>query len=328
MKIGRIYRLLRLITMLQRNRAHSIEDLADGLDVSRRTVFRDLKVLEMARIPYYHDRDQGGYRINPMFFLPPVNLTLTEALAVLALTGRLRASANVPLQAAAARAATKLESVLPPQIGEYVGNVLDRLSVHLPAAVTDSGDAERYLEALAGAIVGRQRCTMTYKSLYDGKTIDLTVRPLRLTFIERAWYVIAHSEMHDETRTFKLIRIDSLAVTEETFDTPADPVGDEPFGDAWRMIPEGKLHDVRLHFEPKVAANVAEVQWHHSQKVDWNDDGSIEFRATVDGLGELTWWLLGYGDQVTVMDPPELRQRVVAVAGNVVAKYDESGSES
>jgi len=46
-----------------------------------------------------------------------------------------------------------------------------------------------------------------------------------------------------------------------------------------------------------VAGNVAEVLWHQTQRVEWNDDGSIEFHATVDGLGEITWWLLGYGSQ-------------------------------
>ena len=140
--------------------------------------------------------------------------------------------------------------------------------------------------------------------------------------------MIAHSEMHDETRTFKLVRIDSLTVTEESFDPPAEPVGDEPFGEAWRMIPEGTLWDIHLHFEPKVAANVAEVQWHRSQTVDWNADGSVNYRVRVDGLGEITWWLLGYGDQVTVDAPAELRQRVKAVADNVVARYAGTGSES
>jgi len=206
--------------------------------------------------------------------------------------------------------------------------VLDRLSVNLSPAVGEGESGERHLEQLARAVVERLRCRMTYKSLYDGETIDVTVRPLRLTFIERAWYVIAHSELHNERRTFKLVRIESLTVTDETFDSPAEPVGEEPFGEAWRMIPEGTLWDVHLHFEPKVAANVAEVRWHRSQRVEWNDDGSIDYHVRVDGLGEITWWLLGYGDQVTVIDPPQLRERAKAVAENVVAKYAEIGGQS
>ena len=65
MKIARIYRLLRLITMLQGKRTYTAQELADDLDVSRRTVFRDLNVLEMAHVPYYFHSDTGGYRIDP-----------------------------------------------------------------------------------------------------------------------------------------------------------------------------------------------------------------------------------------------------------------------
>ena len=91
MSVSRIYRLLRLITLLQGSRGYSADELARELEVSRRTVFRDLNMLELAHIPYYHDPDTGGYRISRHFFLPPVSLTLTESLAILMMTGSHRA---------------------------------------------------------------------------------------------------------------------------------------------------------------------------------------------------------------------------------------------
>ena len=87
------------------------------------------------------------------------------------------------------------------------------------------------------------------------------------------------------------------------------------------MIPEGKLYNVHLHFSRQVAGNVAEVQWHRSQRVEWNDDGSAEFFATVDGLGEIGWWVLGYGDQVEVISPAPLRKRIADVAQGVLNQY-------
>ena len=92
MSTSRIYRLLRLVTLLQGTRGQSVDDLARELEVSRRTVFRDLNMLELAHIPYYYDPDTGGYRISRHFFLPPVSLTLSESLAILMMTGRLRTS--------------------------------------------------------------------------------------------------------------------------------------------------------------------------------------------------------------------------------------------
>ena len=138
-------------------------------------------------------------------------------------------------------------------------------------------------------------------------------------------YLIAHSRRHGEVRTFKLGRIRRLAVLAKTFDRPRGIDLDEYFGDAWSMIPEGRLYDVHLHFEPMVAGNVAEVQWHRTQRVEWNDDGSIEFHVRVDGLGEITWWILGYGEQVEVVAPAELRHRVAGVIGTVLEKYRKKG---
>ena len=136
----------------------------------------------------------------------------------------------------------------------------------------------------------------------------------------RAWYLIAYSRRHRERRTFKLSRIKKLTVTDKPFDPPAD-AADDGFGEAWSMIPEGRCYDVHLRFKPTVAGNVAEVSWHKSQRVEWRDDGSVDFFVRIDGLGEIAWWILGYGDQVKVLQPPALAQRVAKVARKMAAQY-------
>ena len=78
------------------------------------------------------------------------------------------------------------------------------------------------------------------------------------------------------------------------------------------------MHHVRLRFTPKVARNVAEVQWHKSQQVTRNPDGSAIIDFRVDGLGEITWWILGYGDQVEVLSPAALRKNVAQIARRMV----------
>ncbi len=328
MSVSRIYRLLRLVTLLQCSRGRSADDLARELEVSRRTVFRDLNMLELAHIPYYFDPETGGYRISRHFFLPPVSLTLTESLAILMMTGRLRSSTHLPLMGQAARAAMKVESALPAEIREHVGSVLDRLQVDLGPVSRHEGLDEMF-DQITAAIVQRRVCKLVYISFLEQEQIRLTIHPLRMVFVGRAWYVLAWSVRHKETRTFKLGRIRKLTVTEEVFNPPrqagggnfSDSVGKSVFGQAWSMISEGKVYDIHLHFDKKVAGNVAEVQWHASQQVQWNDDGSIEFNVSVDGLGEIMWWILGYGDQVEVISPPELRQSVGQVASRTALRH-------
>jgi len=320
MSVSRIYRLLRLITMLQGGRSYTADELAEEMEISRRTVFRDLNMLELAHIPYYFDTAGGGYKINQHFFLPPVNLTLPEALAMLMLAGNLRGAKRLPLLSHGARAAMKLESALPAPIRQQVGSVIDNLSISLGPLSRHEG-LDAMFDELTGAIVERRVCRLVYISFAERKQIAVAVHPLRMVFSGRAWYLIAYAENSRRVRTFKLGRIRKLTVTARKFIPPQGADLDKPFGQAWSMIPEGRMYQIHLHFEPKVAGNVAEVQWHPSQRVEWNDDGSVEFHVAVDGLGEITWWVLGYGDQVQVIAPAELRKRITQTAAAVLRKH-------
>ncbi len=326
MSISRIHRLLRLITLLQSGRGYSADDLARELEVSRRTVFRDLNMLELAHIPYYHDAERGGYRISRHFFLPPINLTLSESLAILLLTGRVRASAKLPLLGEAARAAMKVEGALPDSVREHVGSVLDRLDMNLGPTSRHEGVDELF-DRLAPAVTARKVCKLVYISFHEAAQITVTVHPLRLMFLNRGWYLLAWTPRHKQRRTYKLGRIRKLTVTNRTFTPPPEADADRPFGQAWSMIPEGRLYDVHLRFDPLVAGNVAEVQWHPSQEVTWRDDGSIDFRVRVDGLREISWWVLGYGDEVEVFAPAELRRRTAETAAAVAERHSGPPAE-
>ncbi len=320
MDVSRIYRLLRVVTLLQSGRGYTAGQLAEELQVSRRTVFRDLNALEMARIPYYFDHETQGFRISQHFFMQPVNLTLSEALALLALAGSLQADSNVPLISQSAQAAAKLESVLPAAIREHVGSVIKSLSLRLAPMASHDG-ADHFFDTLSSAIVQRRLCRIKYDSFFDGKTIDIEIQPLRQVFVHRAWYLLAWSVADKALRTYKLVRIRSIDVTKRGFSDKHEKELEDHFDRAWTMIPEGKVYHVQLHFEPKVAGNVAEVQWHKTQRVEWNEDKSIEYHVDVDGLNEISWWIMGYGDQVTVITPKPLQRRITDVAKAVLKKY-------
>ncbi|KKM22484.1 hypothetical protein LCGC14_1624910, partial [marine sediment metagenome] len=151
MRVSRIYRLLRLITMLQSGRNYTADELAEELEVSRRTIFRDLNMLEMAHVPYYYDRDRGTYRINSHFFLPPMNLTLVEALTLLVAAGRARRSSVLPMARISERAAVKLESALPAPVREHVGRVLSKLVIR-PGPEARHEGLDRTFDRLLSAV--------------------------------------------------------------------------------------------------------------------------------------------------------------------------------
>ena len=133
MKITRLQRILHLISLLQTDRYSRPNDLAQELAIDRRTVFRDLKTLKDAGIPYYFDEKENGYKLDSDFLLPPLNLTLPEALSLLLVARHVGEAEGLPLQKNAQKAAMKIESALPSRIQRHCGSILKATSVKFAA---------------------------------------------------------------------------------------------------------------------------------------------------------------------------------------------------
>ena len=305
------------MTTLQAGKSYAVGDLSKLFGTSRRTIFRDLKELQAIGVPYHYDAKTGGYTIEPEFFLPPVDLNLQEALSLLLLAHKAGRQIQLPFRKSALLAALKIENNLPAKIRQYCNLALQNIST-VSGAQAPTDILDRTFAGLQKAIINKRKVNIRYHSLFEDKIIDIELCPYHLLYNQRAWYVLGHSSLHKSVRTFKLNRIKELEITDKCF------LGGERFdvadffGRAWSMIPEGRLYHVKLRFLPKVANNVTEVQWHSTQKITRNSDGSATVEFRVDGLGEITWWILGYGDQVQVLAPKVLRNKVVEVAESMI----------
>ena len=98
MKSSRISRVVRILTALQSGRRLTADDLAKMFDTSRRTIFRDLKELQAIGVPYQFDQKAKNYKIDPEFFLPPVDLNLQQALGLLLLVHNASKQLQLPFR--------------------------------------------------------------------------------------------------------------------------------------------------------------------------------------------------------------------------------------
>lgn len=317
MKLSRISRVIRLLTTLQSGHAYPPDELAQLLGVSRRTVFRDLSELSAIGVPYYFDSKTGGYQIKPEFFLPPIDLNLQEALSLLLLVHKSRGHLPVPFKNSALLGALKIEGNLPEHIRRYCNATLDNISIR-PDSYVPADSLGRVFAHLQEATRKKRKVRIEYHSLFEGHDITVTLCPLHLMYNRRAWYVIGKSSLHKAVRMFKLNRIKSIVVLKKCFLQDRHFDVQEYLGGAWSMMPEGRIYNVKLRFSPKVAKNVAEVQWHRTQQTAFNKDCSLTAEFRVDGLGEIGWWILGYGDQVEVLRPVSLRKHIARVAGHML----------
>ena len=317
MKSNRISRVVQILTTLQAGKSYAVSDLSRIFGTSRRTVFRDLKELRAIGVPYRYDAETGGYTIKPEFFLPPIDLNLHEALSLLLLVHKASNQMQLPFKNSTLLAALKIENNLPDKVKQYCNTALQNVSVRLGAQVS-AKSLDTTFAQLERAIARKHKVNISYSSFFEGEVIKLDLNPYHLLYNDRTWYVLGYSSLHKSVHTFKLNRISELKITEQCF------LGGENFdlydylGRAWSMIPEGRIYNVKLLFLPKVADSVVEVKWHSTQEVTRHSDGSATVEFRVDGLKEITWWILGYGDQVQVLAPKALRKKVLEAAQKMV----------
>lgn len=320
MRTKRIERLLKLLQALQEGVPVTVEELARLIDVSRRTVFRDLSLLGEAGIRFNYDRETRRYTAERPALLPPVSLTHAEALSLMMASRYMLDRPFVTDRALGARAALKLESMLPTVLLEFCGRMLKGLEIR-PEQASDPTSIAATLTVLQAALAKRSKLAVRYDSYYEGDVIEATLHPYRLAYIHRGWYLIARSEQAGKLLTFKVERILQLKILDESYHIESSFSLDDYFGNAWLMIRGDVSHHVEIHFSKKVAGNVDEIAWHKTQQTRFEDDGSLLFEVDVDGIDEIAWWILGYGDQAQVLEPPELRERILEHARRMVACY-------
>lgn len=327
MSLIRIHRLLRIITLLQGDRRWSTRELMEELGISRRTLFRDLTMLQEAGIPCYHEPG-NGYRIARSFFLPPINLTVSETLGLMLLGKSAQVQRQKPLMRSAISAIIKLTSTVPEPIRQACADLMESVSVD-PGAADISDIEQTQYPILQRCIDEGRTCKVRYTSLSDGGPVELQLDPYILHFVARAWYVLGYSHSHKEVRTLKLSRIEKLEPNDhQRFKRPENFDVRDKIGKAWQLIPEGQVFRVELEFTPKVAQNVLEVRWHPTQKHRRLPGGGCIVSFEVDGLNEISWWICGYGDQVKVLAPAELRQRMVRIHRNAAVLNEEVSSST
>lgn len=321
-KRDRLARLLRVVAVL-RGHPEGIRpaEIARRVGVTTRTVYRDLRALE-TDVGVAVWSEAGLWGVVGDEFLPPLKLTLDEAMAVV-LSARLMVRYADKYDPDLAAAFEKLEGVLPAALAEHVDRTLDVLAQH----PRDADFSER-VHRLTRAWAERRVVTFTYEPARygpDAAPRQATVRPYLIepSLQTHALYLIGWDETRNALRTFKIERIGDVALTPRTFEPPEPGALERDLRGAWDIIADQPATSVVLRFRPSVAARVLETTWHPSQRVEPAADGSLTWRATVAGTIEIRLWILSWGDDVEVLEPAELRKDVALTHRRAASTLDD-----
>jgi predicted DNA-binding transcriptional regulator YafY len=220
-------RLFDLIQILRDGRLHTARDMAERLEVSTRTLWRDMATLVASGLPVEGERGVG-YILREPITLPPLTLTPDEVQALMLGLQLLTHGADPSLARAADSLRGKIAAVLPARLTDDIGQE----SWVFPGE--EALAAARHLPALRRAIRLRERVVMAYVDGAGGRS-DRPVRPLVLEFWGRVWTLATWCETRDDFRSFRVDRIESLALTGQTFpDEPGRTLAD------WRRQTESR----------------------------------------------------------------------------------------
>ena len=316
-------RVLSLIYMLDRHSFRSLTEIVSALGTSRRTVCRDLALLRKVGFTLRFDRRALLYRFSPGDFLKAIGPVVAAVEAPSSGSSILGAAAGEGVPRLF-RAGSNTRACLP----------LDARSQSLLAVAAGKSGTEppRWLpdpqhigESVQGAVRRCEQLRGRYLSLDESRVLEFALDPYWLHSCDQELYVIGISHPHEKMRTFRFRRLIGVSETGRKFLRPPKLTLEAYLGNAWRVYPGDKSHDVRLHFGRHVAPLLAERKWHRTQQLAWNDDSSVCASFRVDGLDEIAWWLLRFGAHVEVLAPPALRERVTQFYSpkNVIAAVEQ-----
>jgi len=304
-------RLLRLLSLLEIRPDWAGADLAARLEVTPRTLRRDVRKLRSLGYPVYATPGvAGGYRLGAGAALPPLLLDDDEAVAV-ALSLRTAASHAVTgVAEASARALAKLEQVLPARLrgrAAAIGAATVPLTGPEPQV-----DAET-LTTLARGCRGREQLAFGYRAR-EGVQTDRRVEPHRLVQAGYRWYLVARDIDRADWRTFRLDRISAPRLTGIRF-VPVDPPDAAAF--VARAISTAPYrYQARVLLYAPLAEIAAELPPTFATVEPAGADACILITGN-DSLDALTFHLALLGCDFTVLEPPELIEHVRAMVGRL-----------
>ncbi|MFE4418813.1 helix-turn-helix transcriptional regulator [Streptomyces sp. NPDC056817] len=307
----RASRLVTLLLLLQNRGRMTAQQLAEELEVSVRTVYRDVEALGAAGIPLYGDAGHaGGYRLVDGYRTRLTGLTADEAQAAFlaALPGT---AAELGLGEALATAQLKLRAALPTELREHAGRIQERFLLDAPGWY---GDADRtpHLAAVAGAVWARRAVVLRYRRWRAPEEIERQVEPYGLVLKAGRWYLVASGP--SGIRTYRVDQIIELHSLEEEFVIP----------DGFDLVAHWNsyLADFRARLRTGEALVRLTPEGARRIGVTPAGDGWTETRVPIESIDHAHGEFLRLGTDVEVIAPAELRDRIAETVRTLATRYE------
>lgn len=303
----------------------AIDALADELDVTTRTIRRDLAALQEAGFPLYDERDEDGrvrWRLDGQVLGGlESGFTLAELCALYLSRNLLEAVAGMPFQRDLTLAFTRLEKVLSPRMRQFLDRLPSMLAAKPGPRLSGADTSPDLVARLLEATLHSRAVTMRYHSVSSGRVKDYLVHPHRIAFAQGGLYLLAYVPEYKDVRTFAVDRIAFVSLEKQTF-TPRENQANDVFANSLG-VNTGPAAPVDIEFDGRVAPYVRARVWHGSQQLREAPEGRMVLTLNVCHDWALRSWILSWGPFARVLTPETLAREIQSDLQAAIKHYPQ-----
>ncbi|SDM30768.1 helix-turn-helix transcriptional regulator [Nonomuraea jiangxiensis] len=321
----RASRLVSILLLLQTRGRMTARELAERLEVSVRTIYRDVESLHAAGIPLYGDAGRsGGYQLLDGYRTRLTGLTTDEAESLF-LAGLPGPAAELGLGAVVAAAQLKLMAALPVELRDRAGRIQERFHLDAPTWYRDP-EPVTYLSAVADAVWNERRIQVRYRRWQAPQEVERRLEPYGLVVKAGRWYLVARAG--ESVRTYRVSQILDLHPLPERFARP-DGFDLAAYWQGYLEEFEARLRwgEAVVRLSPAGLKRLADLMTpgmvtaaqESAQPPD--EEGWTRVTVPIESIEHALGEFLRLGTDAEVLAPTELRERVATTAAELAARY-------
>ena len=315
--MNRIDRLTAILIHLQSKKIVTAGEIADRFDISKRTVYRDIRALEEAGIPIGAEAGVG-YFIVDSYHLPPVGFSKEEASALLIANKLTEKLTDKTLQKNLNAALYKIRSILNVSEKEFIENIDNHIEVFSSSPILNSNIPEKIIDTILKGIDKKVALELVYNSFSKNEETNRTVEPLGICHYSFNWHLIAYCKLRNDYRDFRIDRIKNIKLSDEFVSIENKPSIRDYFN---TITSNSEVFLVKLLFDKDIISEISQAKFYYGFIDEQEVNDKIEMSFLSNSEDYIGRWIITLSDKVEIIEPESLKNVVVEMVKNLQKKY-------
>ena len=327
--ISQIERQLFILSRLSANKKgctlHEIGNYLKSMsiEVSKKTILRDIDSLSVSGFPIIEEkRGRNTFFYSEKFGLDSISFTISELISLYFIKELLKSYSMLDVGMNAFNLIDRMVSHLPKVNQEFIDTLKELFKVHPLDVISEKAINPEFLNLIQNASAQNKKLRINYTSFNKEEKTDRVIDPYFLEIHEGCYHLIGYCYLRNSIREFRVSRINSLKVLEETFTKPLD-FYEKYQKDKFSKLTGDRKITLKLLFTGNAARYVKEYESDKADTVKDDGNGGLLFVRETTKTPEIVRWILGFGGEVEVLEPEELKEEVIQTAEDILKKYKE-----